>query len=309
MSDPRDSFAPRAENDPHEAIMAELVDGGRPRRKGVFAGLVVILFIVGIVLGPLVYTQGSHEIARWHLAAAIEQRLDGDLDGAIRSLTQSLEKCPNNEELYRNRAQWRIEKKDYLAALADADRAVSLTGGDPWSLVLRSEVYQHLRRYTEAVNDWNTLVQNLASLGVETRSFVLNGRAYARALGGNELSEALADIETALQTVGHNAAMLDTRGFVYYRLQRHRSARTDLEKAVRLIEIEHASLSEELEKSRRTFPDPRQFELQLRAHAATVAVIRYHRALVYRRLNMPKEAEEDLNRVRELGLEPNEDLF
>jgi hypothetical protein len=40
-----------------------------------------------------------------------------------------------------------------------------------------------------------------------------------------------------------------------------------------------------------------------------VAVIRYHRALLFDKIGKPKEAESDRQRVRELGYTPTPSLF
>ena len=55
--------------------------------------------------------------------------------------------------------------------------------------------------------------------------------------------------------------------------------------------------------------DKRSEQLQFQRHAESVAVIRYHRALILEMLGEPELAEQDLQRVVELGFEPGDDLF
>ena len=82
----------------------------------------------------------------------------------------------------------------------------------------------------------------------------------------------------------------------------------DLDRAVELSEQNHTLYSETLAK-RPPVLDLREFKLTIARQAENVAVIRYHRSLVYDKLGESAKAEEDRRRVRELGFEPNEDLF
>ena len=294
---------------PGEPLLADLADAPRRRQLGRLAGVLCILLMIGLVVGPVLYVELPREIARWHIAAALEKRLAGDLDGAIQSLDKALEKFPGNDELYRQLASWRLASRQYEAGLADANRAVALAPNGSEAYFVRSQLFQRLGRHTEAIADWNTVVRLAETEGGFAAAVGLNGRAYARAVGGIQLKEALADVEQALRQAGDNAAMLDTRGFIRYLQGDDATARADLEKAVRMVEGEHEALMRLAEDGRTRSSDPREFELQLHEHAENVAVIRYHRALIYDQLGEKAKAEEDRRRVRELGFEPNERLF
>ena len=54
---------------------------------------------------------------------------------------------------------------------------------------------------------------------------------------------------------------------------------------------------------------PQEFKASLEERAQSVAVIRYHRSLVFDALNKPDAAAKDRARVRELGFDPGEHLF
>jgi tetratricopeptide (TPR) repeat protein len=298
-------------NDPQSdpPLVAELADEPRRKRPALWAGIVMIGFMVALALGPIAYIEVPREIARWHMAAAVEQRLDGDLDAAIESLNQALRRYPNQDELYRQRAEWLEENGEYRRALTDANRAIELAGRHAESFILRSQIYQHLKQHAEAIADWGVVLELLEPNGRRARAMALNGRAYARAVGNLELDAALEDIDEALDTEPDSAAMLDTRGFINYQLGDYEAADVDMQRAVKAIEAEHDAFTKLVENGRLGVSDVRQFELDLKQHAESVAVIRYHRSLVYEKLGKTDLAEEDRTRVRQLGFEPNEDLF
>ena len=50
-------------------------------------------------------------------------------------------------------------------------------------------------------------------------------------------------------------------------------------------------------------------QAQLPLQQRSIAVLHYHRGLVYERLGRQDEADADYRRVRELGFEPGDDLF
>jgi tetratricopeptide (TPR) repeat protein len=281
-----------------------------PKRLRVnwWIGVAILAGMFAIVLVPLLYHALPREIDRWHMALAVERRLEGDLEGAVRSLSRVLENSPDNDELLRQRAEWRLELRDLEAALADITRALELNPRSEAGLFLRSQVYQRLGRHDEALTDWRTLAETNSGFGL-TPATILNGRAYARAVAGVELEEALKDVERAIQLSAEDAALLDTRGFIH--LLRGDTARAldDMNRAVELAERNHKLMSDALHIGKPPVLDLREFKLTVARHAENVAVIRYHRALVYDELGEAEKAEADRRRVRELGFEPNETLF
>ena len=200
---------------PEEPLLAEW-PAKPPRHRWLsrLAGAAFVLLMIGLVVGPIAYVKLPQEITWWHLAAAQERRLDGDLDAALRSLDRLLEESPGNVDLLTTRADWRMQNKQYADALLDANRALELEPNDPRTLIVRSQIYQYQGRHSDAVADWDKLVELSESGFALPLAVALNGRSYARALGGLQLKEALTDIDSALGIEGDNAEMLDTRGFV-----------------------------------------------------------------------------------------------
>ena len=82
------------------------------------------------------------------------------------------------------------------------------------------------------------------------------------------------------------------------------AARPDLDLAVAGMEQEVKE-----EEQKRDYVDRREFERKLKEIRKSLAVIRYHRALLFDEIGKPKEAESDRHRVRELGYTPTPSLF
>lgn len=290
-------------------IWAELAD--RPRRPWLvfLAGMLLLIIIVGIVVGPLLYFALPGEAARWKIASAEEKRLNGDLPGAIADLDQALAQNPSNSELLRKRAQWLMEQKNYVAALEDCNRVIKLKPDDIESYQIRSLVYQFLDRHSEAVGDWKTINKLNRIRRQMDQAVALNGMAYARALADIEVDEGLADIAEALRQRGENAPMLDTRGYLYYRSGDYDRALSDLHRAVEKMEEELGAWRLETKKGRPGVKSRDQMDERVQQVKQAVAVIRYHRSLVHEALGNKDQAEADRQRVRELGFEPTDQLF
>jgi len=295
----------------HATYQAELARPEPPPRGHSFISWFFILFMIGVVVGPLIVFWLPGEIARWHQAAILEQWLNGDLSGAIKSLDHVIERYPDQAGLYLQRAEWNLKIEDYQAALADCNQALQLVPNSHSGYQLRSQAKQHLGDFDAGVLDMKKVLA-LSENGREfLRPTALNGLAYARALAKSDLKDALDEIQEVISVPGLEAdpAILDTRGYIYYLRRDFKSARADLERAVKLIEKRHADESSELMRENPRVLDVRVVQQRLNTLEQSVAVIRYHRALLYKALRMRAEAKQDLARVRELGREPGEQLF
>src|SRR5262245_37972319 len=94
--DPNQTFRNADFPPPDQPISAELVD---PPRWRFWAGLLTILVIVGLGVGPLLYYALPGEMSRWQIANAQEKRLDGDLPGAIQELDRAIQSRPDDIQL------------------------------------------------------------------------------------------------------------------------------------------------------------------------------------------------------------------
>jgi tetratricopeptide (TPR) repeat protein len=113
----------------------------------------------------------------------------------------------------------------------------------------------------------------------------------------------------ATQALSSNAAILDTRGWVYYHRDQLEKALQDTDHAVESAEW-HLKAADWMQQVNRhsTVDLRRQAEARYELSRG-VAVIRYHRMLVLEKMDRMKRAAEDRARIEQLGFEPNDDLF
>lgn len=274
----------------------------RPRNRG---GLIVILFIAATVLGPMLFFGIPREIGKWHVAAAQNQWAAGDLDGAIQTLDRAVTKYPGSELLHDQRARFYLEQKAYEKALADADRLVALKPKSAAAHYLRGEILQHLKRHDEAIASCKKVLSLNDEEWIGDRAQALNALAYFQALGKTELTDAMNNVEQAIEIQGPQPWSLDTRGYIHYLLGDLQSAKQDMDRAVPTFE----KIVKNIEA--RTAADGEDYEAQRERQqmAYNLAVMRYHRALVYDSLGQKKQAQEERQRIRDAGFEPNDDLF
>jgi tetratricopeptide (TPR) repeat protein len=129
------------------------------------------------------------------------------------------------------------------------------------------------------------------------------------AAGGQLVASPPYPLSTAIQRVNRVASVLDTRGFVLYRMGELEAALEDLERASQAGEWLTHAMEWVLNESKHRMTDVRPILQRQRQDARTRAVIAYHRMLVLQALGRAEEAERDAQLVRELGYEPGEGLF
>ena len=242
----------------------------------------------------------SREDLQRAILAVLADREAGRKAEAYERLGLVIGWSPAESDLVLERARWRVLDGQYAEALDDCDRALKLEPENANSLLLRSQVYQHLGRHPEAIADMKFLDRLSRAKKQIDRTLVLNGLAYARALGGVELTEGLKDANEALHAAPKDAAILDTRGYVLYKQGEHEAALPDMNAAVEGIERDFKRQFGAASGS-----SPRRDEA-----AKSVAVIRYHRALVLEKLGRYAEAKLDRARAKQLiGREPDDTLF
>jgi tetratricopeptide (TPR) repeat protein len=278
---------------------------GRPCFRGNrWTNRLAILIVVLLALGPVMFLEGPSEVARWHQAAAMERWLAGDKKGALARLEHAFRWAPEQADAFVCRGDWRLEDQEFRKAIDDYNSALELDPTHFLALLNRSQAFQHLGLHNEAIRDWKKLVELGRSAPDHQRAVLLNGLAYAQALGNVELKEALENIIQAINLAGANAAMLDTRGYIHFCRGNLELARPDLDLAVAGMEQEAKK-----EEQKRDYVDRLEFERNLKEIRKSVAVIRYHRALLFDAIGKPDQAESDRHRVQELGYTPTPSLF
>jgi tetratricopeptide (TPR) repeat protein len=253
---------------------------------------------------------GPREIASWHLVAAQEARAAGDKERANARLNDAMYWSPKDPRLLLQRAAWNLEDGRNSEALDGANKAVELSGDHYAALMVRAQIYQRLGQHAEAIEDWKVINRLSQTRGTPPRDQALNGLAYARAVGKLDLKEASQNVAEALELRPSEPAILDTRGYLLHLQGLHEGALVDMNRAVEGMEEQFAQQPKDL-------PAPSGGVLSadidlsgLHSAEESVAVVRYHRALVLKALGREDEAKKDLDRARELiGREPDDKLF
>ena len=119
-------------------------------------------------------------------------------------------------------------------------------------------------------------------------------------------ANALPEKYALIEMMRFYAMVIDTRGFLYYQRKEYAAAFQDVRLAVQIGE---SVASEWLSIQRGLETDLRELERERRSFCRSLATIRYHRLLVASRLKARSMAEEDRQRIEELGHQPNPKLF
>lgn len=409
---------------------------GAPRTGRTWGTLLVILAAVAIVIVPVATLEIPREVARWHVAAATESALNGDYPTALVAMDRAIAWDPANPALLLAQASYRLETGAWEQGLQDCDQLASLLPDDPDVGELRSSFLHHLGRHREAIAVWKNILRTSGSQPANREQHLLNGLAYATAIGGLNLEEGRLAVEKALQIVanvpaildpggvldfgravtahelgqadeavqfatsardsaesalqhvsrrashaaeadpqaairrveeqairahlagilelrsqlndelgrtdeaaedrrrkqelmsggnlaevrpyglevavdrvGGCASILDTRGFVLFRLGMFEEALTDLDLALAAYEQVSRTLPAFVEARKHLIIDMRQEDRQEYHIRRTQAVIRYHRSLTLDAMGQPAKAEQDRTAIRDLGFVPDEHLF
>lgn len=113
---------------------------------------------------------------------------------------------------------------DLTKALADSQKAIELKPDDPELYYERGSINWHRLDYSQALLDMDQAIQLNPEL-----DGVYNMRALIQASQGN-YEEALASINRAM-SIGSptNASLLDTRGYIYLKMEQYDKAKADYE--------------------------------------------------------------------------------
>lgn len=285
--------------DQSDVLLAQVVDR-RGRRRSHRGALLLIFFVLGLMSTPLLLEWWPAEAARWQVATAAEQHLDGDTEGALQTLDEAIARLPESGDLYLQRARYNLALKQYETAIEDLEQALVAGAAIEQVLLLRSHVYHHMGRHDDAIKDCLELLRMSKEDYIGSTAVALNNLAYARALAKSDLDEALKNIDEAIRLAGADPTYLDTRGYIRHLLGDYDGALIDMDRSIEGVEKLYTGRYVDV------FPDARLYQAD---RDQTIAVLLYHRSLVYDKLRRREDAENDRERVRELGFEPNDSLF
>ncbi len=285
---------------------------GPSKTSGRWAARLVIVLTVGTVLGPLGARWVPQEIARWYYAAADEARLDDDFDRSLAMITEAIRWHPQHAWYYDTRAEYLTQLRQWPAALADCRKALRLMPDNESLLVRQADLLQHVGQKQRAVGIWEKIVRRKQSddqLDADT----LNGLAYHRALAGQELGQALIDINRALEDVYDAALLYDPTGYWQYSLGYFEFQRGQFEAALELLTKAAHAAETVLKKQQRRFDalqvsgrDDERGQQRIADLTVHVITTRYLRWKIHKQLNREEQADVDASRIKQLGIELDE---
>ncbi len=284
----------------------------------------LVLAFIAVLVG-LIFQSPIAEGAKQLLAGRLLQRAQekerlSDPQGALADVNRAAALVPDRPLVLELRAHLKLTLNDVEGSLEDYNALVKLDRRYAPAYLGRSTALQRLNRHQEAIDDLTQAIKLSPSRDAMPR----NNRAYARALAGVDLHEALGDVQQAIAMVEENlahesltphkssmamvalaksqkAAYLDTRGYIYFLQQRYDDALADLELAIQLTDEFRRFLLRQAPAEYHPFYQ-RQFDHEL-------SVMYHHRGQVYDKLGKLEESRADLDLAAKLGYNPAEGVF
>lgn len=317
-------------------IPATFDDPDKRQRRAVFArkafrGVLVLAFV--LLIGGLLYELPLADgipnglkawLANRSLQAARNKHARGDVQGALADIDRATKLFPDHPVVRNMRGHFRLEANDVQGSLDDFNEVVRLIPNQAAGYLGRSVALQRLERYREAIDDLTKAIELSPGNDPTPR----NNRAYARALAGIELDEAMVDVQQAIDSVDieireaaaqsvqltgaaakyflaeqkfQKAAYLDTRGYIYFLKNDYQPALVDVDEAIQLsLEWQQIALPHEKEAERAALAQRLDHELSVMYH---------HRGQVLEKLGRMEEAQADLDHAVKLGYNPALGVF
>jgi tetratricopeptide (TPR) repeat protein len=271
---------------------------GASRRKRIVLGL-ILAGIVVLAAVPWLMNAGQGLLGDWLAQRARQRFNDGDMPGTVADSTRAFTLLGDQLEDERQiellwiRASAKLAINDLDGSLADFNRVLS---SPKTGRAMRVECYHrrswvHCRQknYVAAVEDASSAIQ----LYGRDHEVLLNQRAYIRALANaevkdkQELEAGLQDVDLALVKSPDNAAFIDTRGYLLHLLGKNEQALPVMERAIDLA------------------GQRRLYHGNLQRWQEDLAVMHFHRGLIYEALGQLDQARIDFLRAEELGYNPD----
>jgi tetratricopeptide (TPR) repeat protein len=295
--------------------------GGEPRRakRSVFQRLGRWRWLLLILVPTLLFGRQIIDFGRGLVANFQVQRAERDLDRrdfrrALDHVDQAIAWEPDvgrRANVIMFRAEVHNGLNDLDSALGDYNEAIALLNeGKPLARPslnlaqahsLRATLHERLGHHREALDDSKEALVCCPADATLERAEFLNGHAYMCALTNMELQLGAQEIEEALRVRGPDAALIDTRGYLRFRLGQYDAALADLQLAIRG--------EEELRYSA-------QFDEQYRKY---LAVMYHHRGEIYQKLaedeknkdraDFKRKSEADLRHADQFGFDPKNGVF
>lgn len=281
--------------------------------------LAFIAVLLGMVFQSTLAKGAKHWLAEQLVRRSLEKVLLNDPSGALADLNRAASLSPDNPQVLQIRAQLKLTLHDVEGSLEDYNALVKLDRRYAPAYLGRSSALQRLNRHREAIDDLTQAIK----LSTSRDATPHNNRAYARAIAGVDLAEALDDVQEAIKIIdedlrdnqlanrrsltqapelrGQKAAYLDTRGYIYFLQSRYEEALADLDQAIQFAEEFHGLRVGHIRAEYQPY-----FKKQ---SDQEMSVMFHHRGQVYEKLGRKEEARADLDRATQLGYNPAEGVF
>jgi tetratricopeptide (TPR) repeat protein len=274
----------------------------RPSRKKKLILGVLLVGIVAAIAIPWLTDAGQKFLGDWLAQRARKKFSEGDMPGTVADSTRAFTLLGDELdderriELLAIRGCARLETNDLSGGRADFDRVLSSPKTDRRIRLMcylqRSWLKCRMKEYAAAIDDASAAL----TLNGRDDPIVLNQRAYIRALANaekpkqDELAAGLDDVERALGMTPGRPAFIDTKGYLLHLLGRNDEALAEMSQAIATTAafLKRAYRAEQMDRLRED-----------------LAVMYYHRSLIYEKLGRKAEAVRDFDRALECGYDPD----
>src|SRR5210317_1251593 len=170
---------------------------------------------------------GSNAVASQTRAATLLAHKKDDLNGALRQLDEFAEQSPTNAvEVLSAKAQLLASVENYDEALKLYDKVVSYQPDDEYLALGRSELLLRMGRLDEALESYSDAVRRWPK-----SAMALNAYGYTLADRTDRYREAEKLIRKALRYDPESPAIIDSLGWVLFKLGHYEDALVELERA------------------------------------------------------------------------------
>ncbi|MFT5524281.1 MAG: tetratricopeptide (TPR) repeat protein [Pirellulaceae bacterium] len=297
---------PASEENP--ADNSDYARSSRPGRAAFFFRGVLLFGVLAIVFALLRIGSFPDEMARWHMAAAQNHADDKDFKAAEQSLHDAASWDGDNPDIYLIRADWHLANKEFEKALEAFQAAIDAAPNQPHGYVARSNYYEERNELAKTLPDCDQLVRIYEQEGVRqyfsyrdgTMSIrPYNRRAYHRALANEQVAAGIEDANKSMEIFGKSLAVLDTRGYLYFRMGDYEKALKDMDTAIEGQRVWVEDL--------RGKPKSAQISGNLVLHEHTLAVLLVHRMKVFEAQGEQEKARRDREQIVELSYDPDDE--
>jgi tetratricopeptide (TPR) repeat protein len=175
--------------------------------------------------------RGSNAMLAQQRAAALLAHEQDDLKGALELLDGFAEDSPSNAvEVIRAKAQLLVSVEEYEQALGFYDKSVAQRPDDERAVLGRAELLLRMDRLDEALEAYAAAARRWPKSATS-----LNAYGYTLADRTDRYREAEKLIRKALRYEPDNAAIIDSMGWVLFKLGRYEEALVELERAYALM--------------------------------------------------------------------------